>query len=249
MLVDAAIMRILDELHARGLADDTIIVFTSDHGDLLGAHGGLLQKWHNAFDEAIRVPLLVSGPGIDPRRTGIDIATSHVDLVPDPARPGRGRRGSGGRAVARHHVETQPFAGRDLSPLLTGRVDEDALDAPVYFMTEDQISRGLRTKNRFTGEPFEPVAAAGQGRVGHRASHRRASLWKLNHYYDTLEQPGQTEATESAWELHNLSADPEERTNLAGDSETATVRAQLTTVLEQTRATARRTPQVVNPAR
>src|SRR4051794_29760812 len=43
VLVDAAIMRILDELDARGLADDTIIMFTSDHGDLLGAHGGLMQ--------------------------------------------------------------------------------------------------------------------------------------------------------------------------------------------------------------
>ena len=70
VLVDAAIMRILDELHARGLADDTIVVFTSDHGDMLGAHGGLLQKWHNAFDESIRVPLLVSGPGIDTQAAG-----------------------------------------------------------------------------------------------------------------------------------------------------------------------------------
>ena len=46
------------------MADDTIVVFTSDHGDLLGAHGGLQQKWYNAFDEAIRVPLLVKGPGV-----------------------------------------------------------------------------------------------------------------------------------------------------------------------------------------
>ena len=45
-----------------GMADDTIVVFTSDHGDLLGAHGGLQQKWYNAYDEAIRVPMLVSGP-------------------------------------------------------------------------------------------------------------------------------------------------------------------------------------------
>ncbi len=46
------------------MADDTIVVFTSDHGDLLGAHGGLQQKWCNAFDEATRVPLLVTGPGV-----------------------------------------------------------------------------------------------------------------------------------------------------------------------------------------
>ena len=57
-VVDHAIGRILDRLEASRFADDTIVVFTSDHGDLMGAHGGLQQKWHNAFDEAIRVPLL-----------------------------------------------------------------------------------------------------------------------------------------------------------------------------------------------
>ena len=55
-LVDRAIGRILDALEASGMADDTIIVFTSDHGDLLGAHGGLQQKWANAFDEATQRP-------------------------------------------------------------------------------------------------------------------------------------------------------------------------------------------------
>ena len=65
-LVDRAIGRILEALEQSGMADDTIVVFTSDHGDLLGAHGGLIQKWCNAFDEATRVPLLVAGPGIEP---------------------------------------------------------------------------------------------------------------------------------------------------------------------------------------
>ena len=120
VLVDAAIMRILDELHARRLADDTIIVFTSDHGDLLGAHGGLLQKWHNAFDEAIRVPLLVSGPDIDPSAGGVEIATSHVDLVPTLLGLAGVDVEAAAAAVARHHVETQPLPGRDLGPLLTG---------------------------------------------------------------------------------------------------------------------------------
>ena len=115
-LVDAAIMRILDALDASGMADDTIMVFTSDHGDLLGAHGGLLQKWHNAFDEAIRVPLLVSGPGIDPRRrAGRDrrpaTSTSCRRCWAWPASTSKRPR----PAVAAHHVETQPLPGRDLS--------------------------------------------------------------------------------------------------------------------------------------
>ncbi len=73
-VVDQAIGRILDALDSSGMADDTIVVFTSDHGDLLGAHGGLQQKWCNAFDEATRVPLLVRGPGHRRRRR---VASAH----------------------------------------------------------------------------------------------------------------------------------------------------------------------------
>ena len=65
-----------------GMADETIVVFTSDHGDLLGAHGGLQQKWCNAFDEATRVPMIVNGPGVAPVAGGIATPTSHVDLIP-----------------------------------------------------------------------------------------------------------------------------------------------------------------------
>src|SRR5271154_3598681 len=81
-LVDRAIGRILDALEASGMADETVIVFTSDHGDLLGAHGGLMQKWYNAYDETIRVPLVVRGPGVTPIDGGMSIPTSHVDLLP-----------------------------------------------------------------------------------------------------------------------------------------------------------------------
>jgi arylsulfatase A-like enzyme len=260
VLVDAAIMRVLDELQRRGLADDTVIVFTSDHGDLLGAHGGLMQKWHNAFDEAVRVPLLVSGPGIDPGAGGVEIATSHVDVLPTLLGLAAVDVEAAAATVARHHVETQPLPGRDHSPLLTGAAAPDAVDAPVYFMTEDQISRGLRMTNRFTGEPFDPVEApdkvesvisrlpTGAGGV--------PELWKLNHYYDRLTEWEESRgvapdrfappAVEHQWELHNLSVDPEERTNLARDEAAAAVRARLESVLERTRDEMRRTPQHVN---
>ncbi len=191
VLVDAAIMRILDELHARGLADDTIVVFTSDHGDLLGAHGGLMQKWHNAFDEAIRVPLLVSGPGVDTDADDVQIATSHLDLLPTLLGLAGVDVEAAAAEVSRHHVETQPLVGRDLSGLLAGTETEAAVDAPVYFMTEDQITMGLRTVNLFTGEAFEPVGEPGKvesvitrlptGDDG------EPELWKCNRYYDRLD--------------------------------------------------------------
>ncbi len=149
--------------------------------------------------------------------------------------------------MARHHVETQPLVGRDLSPLLTGTVGDDAVDAPVYFMTEDQVTMGLRQKNLFTGEQFEAVGEPGKvesvitrlptGGAG------AAELWKCNHYYDRLDG---TSEVESQWEVHNLTADPEERTNLAASNEAAPVLAQLRTELERTRERVRRTPQHVN---
>jgi arylsulfatase A-like enzyme len=260
VLVDAAIMRILDELDARGLDDDTIVVFTSDHGDMLGAHGGMMQKWHNAYDEAVRVPMLVSGPGIDTNAPGVEIATSHVDLIPTLLGLVGADVEAAATAVSQHHVETQPFVGRDLSQLLGGAESEDAVDAPVYFMTEDEISRGMNMKNLFTGEPFEAIAEP--GRVESVITRLPSGfdgapeLWKLNHYYERLPEweaarglatPSATEPADAEWELHNLTADPEERTNRAADTGAADVLTQLRTVLDETRDAMRRTPQHVNP--
>jgi arylsulfatase A-like enzyme len=230
-LVDQAIGRILDALDASGLADDTIVVFTSDHGDLLGAHGGLQQKWANAFDEAIRVPMIVKGPGIAPVDGGISMPTSHVDLIPTLLGLAGIDAERAAAEVARTHTETRPLPGRDLSGVLTGGVAADELAAPIYFMTEDQVTKGLTQANVLTGEPFEAlrppaciesvIATLPTGEGG------APELWKLNHYYERLDEwnaahglstPGGAEpAAEPAWELHNLTVDPEERRNLAGD--------------------------------
>lgn len=59
-MIDTQVGRILDALEARRNMDNTIVIFTSDHGDNLGDHG-LIQKWA-PYDEVTRVPLIISAP-------------------------------------------------------------------------------------------------------------------------------------------------------------------------------------------
>jgi len=78
--VDRHIGSVLDALEEIGQTDDTIILFTSDHGEMGGAHH-LRQKGSVAFKETVNVPLIV----VDPQRPGsetTDAVGSHLDLVP-----------------------------------------------------------------------------------------------------------------------------------------------------------------------
>ena len=259
-LVDVAIMKVLDELEASGMADDTIVIFTSDHGDLLGAHGGLMQKWHNGYDEALRVPLLVSGPGIDTSLGGVQLPTSHVDLIPTLLGLAGVDLEQATAGVSAHHTEPQPFPGRDLSPLLRGRASAEAVDTPIYFMTEDEVTQGSTQWNLFTNEAYECVAepAKVESVITHLPTGPDGTpeLWKLNHYYDRLDDwsaaqgvaanPFAPPAAEEQWELHNLTADPEERTDLAAANGTPI--SELRTLLEKERDNKRLLPTVRTPA-
>ncbi len=75
--VDEQLGRILAALDEQGLADDTIVVFTSDHGNCLGTHGEISKNNH--YEESMRVPLLVRWPGrIRPRQD--DLLISYPDI-------------------------------------------------------------------------------------------------------------------------------------------------------------------------
>lgn len=92
--VDRAVGRVLDELERRDLADDTIVVYTSDNGYFLGDRG-FAGKW-TIHEPSIRVPLIVFDPALDPAEGGrvlpamalnVDVAPTLLDLagVPRPA--------------------------------------------------------------------------------------------------------------------------------------------------------------------
>jgi iduronate 2-sulfatase len=78
--MDAQVGRVIDALDRLGLADSTIIVFTSDHGYHMGEHG-MWQKM-SVFEESARVPLLVAAPGVGAAGSVVGAPVSHVDLFP-----------------------------------------------------------------------------------------------------------------------------------------------------------------------
>jgi arylsulfatase A-like enzyme len=63
---DRYLVRILEILASRSLLDNTLVIHTSDHGEMGMAHGGLRQKNFNFYEESLRVPLIYSNPKLYP---------------------------------------------------------------------------------------------------------------------------------------------------------------------------------------
>ena len=69
---------VLDALERSGLSDDTLVVYTSDHGDLLGEHG---LWWKQTFyEESVRVPMVLSWPSVLPQGNRCNRVVSHMNL-------------------------------------------------------------------------------------------------------------------------------------------------------------------------
>ncbi len=78
--VDAEIGKVLDALQAAGLEDNTLIVFTADHGECAGAHG--FNQKTVLYEESARVPLIVSAPGQRIARLSNKFANTGTDILP-----------------------------------------------------------------------------------------------------------------------------------------------------------------------
>ena len=77
-MIDDAVGRVIDALRRKDMLKDTVLMFTTDHGEFLGDHG-LLRKGPPPYRAVTHVPMLMSGPGI-PQGAEVDTLTSHVDI-------------------------------------------------------------------------------------------------------------------------------------------------------------------------
>jgi iduronate 2-sulfatase len=78
--MDAQVGKVVNALDRLGLAENTVIVFTSDHGYLMGEHG-LWQKL-SLFEGSVRVPLMMVAPGVSKKGAVVKTPVSHLDLYP-----------------------------------------------------------------------------------------------------------------------------------------------------------------------
>ncbi|RJG23779.1 sulfatase-like hydrolase/transferase [Paenibacillus thiaminolyticus] len=192
---DRQMMKVCEALTRSSFYDNTIVIFTSDHGELLGAHGNLHQKWYCAYEEVIHVPFVIHHRGLFPQPQHTDMLTSSADLLPTllglsniDTEEIRGR-------LHGRFSEARPLVGRNLAPLITGQSRPSLPDEPIYFMTDDDVTRGQHQANPL-GMPYPSVRQPNHVETVMATLDRNGSteLWKLSRYFDNTQfwnLPGQ----------------------------------------------------------
>jgi arylsulfatase A-like enzyme len=180
-LLDELIGRVLGRLESLGLAENTIVVMTADHGEMMGSHG-LFQK-SSMYEESLRVPLLVRAPGRAAAGMRVAAPVSHTDLTPTLL--GLAGLADAGRTLLEPH-------GRDLSTWLTAPA---AVPAENRGATDDPAAGAVFSE-------YKPYAGEGMTDIRCIVGPRYKLAWNRddrNELYDTWRDPA---------ELRNAYDDP-----------------------------------------
>jgi arylsulfatase A-like enzyme len=206
--VDENLGRVLDYLDRHKLAEDTVVIYTSDNGFFLGDHGWYDKRW--MYEPSLRIPLLVRYPRLGVRGRvdkafvqNIDFAPTILDLagVPIP----------------------EQMQGRSLRPMLEGRVALSDWRRSVYYTYYENSWAQLAGKGR---EALRDPSFAYL--TPHRVPpHRgvRTERYKLIEYYGEGNYK----------ELFDLQKDPNELRNLYGNAGYSQVTAELEAELQRLR--------------
>jgi arylsulfatase A-like enzyme len=185
--VDQEIYKVLNVLRSSSFYNNTIVIYTSDHGELLGSHGGLFQKWYQAYEEAIHVPLIFYNPILVPKSKSIDTLTSHVDLLPTILGFAGIDVNEALEVLKKDHTEAHPPVGRNLLPLILNDDTSIYEDDPIYFMTDDDPSKTL-TSMTIAGRPIEPVVQPNHIETViaklPTGIDEELEIWKYSRYFD-----------------------------------------------------------------
>lgn len=186
--IDENLGRVLAYLDTAGLMDDTIIFYTSDNGFYLGEHGWYDKRF--MYEPSLRIPLVISHPGIgspgrvsDEMVLNVDFAPTMLDLAGVPV--------------------PEVMHGRSLRPLLEGEKPEDWRESVYYAYYENSWELAGFSQEDLSDPSFQYFTAH---RVGpHHGV--RTDRYKLIEYYSEGDYR----------ELFDLETDPHEMNNLYGE--------------------------------
>lgn len=254
------IRRVYEQLKRTSFFENTVVVFTSDHGEMLGSHGGMMQKWYNAYQETLHVPFVISNPTLFPEPKTTELVTSHVDLLPTLLGLADIDAEAVRRELAADHTEAQPLVGRNLSGVVLG--SEQPRHEPIYFMTDDAVESGVQMTNNLTGQDYAAVIQPKhiETVITRLPQLTGDTLWKYSCYSDNprffVGNAGNTDGVATArfipreYECYNLSEDPLETHNRCSALSKAPlpqdVRDALQKVLEEQRLRKRLLPHTLN---
>jgi arylsulfatase A-like enzyme len=143
--IDDQVGRLMNTLRESGFDENTIVLFTSDHGDMLGSHG--MRRKRKPHDESARVPGIVRWPAHISKGRVVETLFSHVDMPPTLL------------ALAGLPVPKE-MQGADLSRVALGEITDgpDAVLLQIFVpFNPDQIARPWRgiVTDRYTYARFE----------------------------------------------------------------------------------------------
>lgn len=196
--VDENLGRVLDYLESKDLAENTLVLYTSDNGFFLGEHGWYDKRW--MYEPALRVPLLARYPAAAPAGRTEDRMALNIDFAP---------------TILDYAGVAAPASmqGRSLRPLIEGKPARNWRQSMLYTYYENSWGLAGKGKEAMSDPGFQYFTA-------HRVSpHRgvRTARYKLIEYYSEGDY----------WELFDLQADPHEVRNVYGDPAYRSVAAQL----------------------
>jgi arylsulfatase A-like enzyme len=225
---DTSLQQLLDGLDELNLWENTVVIFTADHGEMAGDHGGLRGKGPFAYEGNSHVPLIVVHPNY-PRGQSSAVLTSHLDLMPSLP-------GLAGVPEEQRREAVKDLPGRDFSGVLANAetAAPQAVRPGVLFnyvapltIDSDYCLAGMT--QLLQGKVTPPLTEL-QSKLGKRGflSFAFDGRYKFARYYapanfntpETLEQILRNndlqlfDLTNDPLETHNLAFDPEKNKDL-----------------------------------
>jgi choline-sulfatase len=193
---DKYLQRIIATLKDQGLLDNTLIIKTSDHGEMGMAHGGLRQKCFNMYEETLRVPLIFSNPKLwgDGKKRESGALVSHVDFLPTMA-----------NLFGAPESACAEWEGVDYSAVILDPDAEAPQDYTVFTFDDYQ-----------SGQASPPYPCPNNHIVS-----LREERYKIAKYYPDPSDPAfqcpfpAPNGGQEEWEMYDLKHDPLELINIA----------------------------------